>query len=81
MTKDELIALAKEAESVPAEKDVRVVILTENELERFANLVAAKEREECADIAESFIVDNDFGERGGNEVASGIYDAIRARKP
>ena len=80
MTRDELIALAKEATGNEPLYGRKEFTFSAIELQRFAALVAAKEREECADIAESFIIDNDFGERGGNEVASGIYDTIRARK-
>ena len=64
MTREELIALAKEADCAIHEIA---------ELERFANLVAAKEREECAGICERFYA----REMNAAECAA----AIRARKP
>ena len=64
MTREELIALAKEADCAIHEIA---------ELERFAALVAAKEREECAGICERFYA----REMNAAECAA----AIRARKP
>ena len=52
MTQDELIAMAREAD--PFGDDGRLVslaMLTPGTLERFAALVAAAEREACAQIA------------------------------
>lgn len=53
MTKDEIIAMAREAD--PFGDDGRLVslaMLTPGTLERFAALVAAKEREACAKLIE-----------------------------
>ena len=64
MTREELIALAKEADCAIHEIA---------ELEHFAALVAAKEREECAGICERFYA----REMNAAECAA----AIRAMKP
>ena len=68
MTKGELIALAREAGFF----DCEIAQLLPS-LERFAALVAAKEREECAGICERFYA----REMNAAECAA----AIRARKP
>ena len=76
MTHDELIALAKEAGMyVGLEGGGRPIwIAKTNELERFAALVAAKEREECAKVCETHAP---TGLQHGLSYAA----AIRARKP
>lgn len=79
--RDELIALAKEAgSSIVGGVDgndtqcwTGDIAFGEDELERFAALVAAKEREECAGICERFYA----REMNAAECAA----AIRARKP
>lgn len=68
MTKDELIALAREAGFFDCETAQLLP-----SLERFAALVAAKEREGCAGICERFYA----REMNAAECAA----AIRARKP
>ena len=45
------------------------------DIERFSTLVAAEEREQCANVVETF--PHWLGENGRREIA----DAIRARKP
>lgn len=70
MTQDELIAMAREAD--PFGDDGRLVslaMLTPGTLERFAALVAAAEREACAQVCES------WGGRDYEKCAT----AIRAR--
>ena len=68
MTKDDIIELAREAGFVEYELDDGTTNAFDVRYARFANLVAAHEREACADI-----VDN----AGWN--ALGISRAIRAR--
>lgn len=67
---DELIALAKEAGMVTAHNTEHLTIAG---IERFANLVAAKEREECAKVCETHAPK---GLQHGLSYAA----AIRARK-
>jgi hypothetical protein len=50
--------------------------ITKNELERFAELVAAHEREECAKLCETHMV---YGELVHNNAVLGCAAAIRAR--
>jgi hypothetical protein len=66
MTKDEIIKLAREAGFNWPEIHTTTI---EERLERFANLVAAAEREACAKLAEKTVW-------AGQEFAA----AIRARK-
>ncbi|RPJ29887.1 MAG: hypothetical protein EHM17_16150 [Verrucomicrobiaceae bacterium] len=51
MTRDDIIRIAQQAE-VPIRGHYDEQGLTPQELERFAALVAAAEREECADVCE-----------------------------
>ena len=55
MTRDDIIRMAREASNnakdALLENDDDIALLYVDELERFANLVAAVEREECAVIA------------------------------
>jgi hypothetical protein len=66
MTQDEIIEMAKEAGCF---EQYQVFYFTSLELEAFAKLVAAKEREACAKVAE-----HRFG-----VIGSTIALAIRAR--
>ena len=50
MTQDEIIEMASEA----AKGGERMAVFTLFELKAFANLVAAKEREACAKVCDSF---------------------------
>ena len=57
MTKEEIIEMAMlEAEFVshgkPSEEESELFVCTDKDIVRFAKLVAEKEREECAKIAE-----------------------------
>ena len=77
MTREELIALAKEADCAIHEIA---------ELEHFAALVAAKEREECAKVCEEraggvsmFATSREAA--NNNKAVRGCAAAIRARKP
>jgi len=51
MTKDDIIKLAREA---GAAYDEGLTYFEESDLHRFANLVAAAEREECANLCEQW---------------------------
>lgn len=81
MTREELIALAKEAGVVTAHNTEHLTIAG---IERFANLVAAKEREACALVCEGFsAAEYTTGKVDHNEMAWTDHCAmsIRARKP
>ena len=77
MTQDEIIEMAKEAGwsgiysswTSPTNRTSLTVPVTMQQIEAFANLVAAKEREACAKVAE-----HSFG-----VIGSTIALAIRAR--
>ena len=68
MTRDDIIRMAREAQSVYA-TETWTFALSANQLERFAALVAAAEREACAKVCE---------EPGWN-AANWCAKAIRAR--
>ena len=73
MTADEIIAMAREAGaglSSIAEPLERPWKLSQDELERFAALVAAKEREACAQVCEKY---------GTSVTTKDCAAAIRAR--
>ena len=77
MTRDDIIRLAKEAGFVRvvathADGSLTTTVAPIKELERFAALVAAAEREQCALIAESY-------EPTCESCPSGVANAIRAR--
>jgi len=82
MTTDELIAMAREAD--PFGDDGRLVslaMLTPGTLERFAALVAAAEREACAQVCDHYAHAKDYG---GNtytrsQDCKNAATAIRAR--
>jgi hypothetical protein len=76
MTREDIIRMAREAGCTPFRSpeywdDVQV-FATPDVLERFANLVAAAEREACAKVAESY-------EPRCDSCPSGVANAIRAR--
>lgn len=74
MTKDDIIRMAREASSGNENRQEYFEFIVE-ELERFAALVAAAEREECAKVCDEVNKEYD-----GEEVsASWIAAAIRAR--
>jgi hypothetical protein len=57
MTQDEIIDMAMEAEFVSrgklSEEESELFVCTDKDIVRFANLVAAKEREACAEVTAS----------------------------
>lgn len=62
MTTDDILRMAREAgmDRKPADHNCRVDyfdVVTDSELERFAALVAAAEREECAKVCEAISLD------------------------
>ena len=54
MTQDEIIEMARQAGLWETRHSVEMAIGGESELEAFAKLVAAKEREACAKTAEKY---------------------------
>ena len=69
MSKDEIIAMAKEAGFPPHIVDAGA----NRELARFAALVAAREREKCAQLA------MEFRRGAGDPVCGEVAASIRAR--
>lgn len=65
MTQDEIIAMARKAGFVISAKfgPIVDVVAIGRELERFAALVAAKEREACAQSLENLVADHVTGTR------------------
>ena len=55
MTKEEIIKMAMEAEFVsrgkPSEEESELFVCIDKDIYKFANLIAEKEREKCAEIA------------------------------
>ena len=55
MTQEDIIRMAREARGYPAAPtDGSLWLFSESHLERFASLIAAAEREACADICDRF---------------------------
>jgi hypothetical protein len=74
MTRDDIIRMAREA-GLPYEYDTgRILYL--KQLERFADLVAAAEREACAKLCDEL---DDIRWQECGEYKSGYSEAIRAR--
>jgi len=76
MSRDDIIRMAREAGCIPVrhpeyDNDVQV-FATPDELERFASLVRADEREACAQVAEDML-------RFYTQAVTGVPQAIRAR--
>ena len=69
MSKEDIIAMARDANP---EHDLTTMLPF---LSRFAALVAAKEREECAQVCESRVTPG----TGSVAILGGAADAIRAR--
>lgn len=93
MTRDDILRMAREAgmDRKPADHNCRVDyfdVVTDSELERFAALVAAAEREECAKVCE--VISDEYHRREGfkypemkTDAETGASDcetAIRARE-
>jgi len=74
MTRDDIIRMAREAGGYrAAPTDKALLLLSESHLERFANLVAAAEREECAKVCDA--LGDEYADANPAECAK----AIRAR--
>jgi hypothetical protein len=75
MNRDDIIRMAREAGGYrAAPTDKALLLLSESHLERFANLVAAAEREQCAKI-----VDKWFEGMSSEPEMAEIAAEIRAR--
>ena len=74
MTQDEIIRMAREAGLWPGVTDV-----FPKELERFAALVAAHEREACANLRDKFFNETDDAESDWNQAIDRYAAAIRNR--
>ena len=55
MTKEEIIAMAKEAGGYESPQYPENLVMDEHDLGRFAALVAAKEREACAQVCDASV--------------------------
>jgi hypothetical protein len=78
MTKDEILSMASQA-GIVALGDVHIEL---EELERFAALVAEKEREACAKVCDVPCDVDDWEVRGGSdgrELCNDLAAKIRAR--
>lgn len=76
MTRDDIIKLAREAGAYPAANtDGALLFWSESQVERFAALVAAAEREACARIVEEY---DAYSPRYGNHLTN-CAAAIRAK--
>lgn len=79
MTRDEILAMAREADPYgELGKLYEMAELTPSTLERFAALVAAAEREACAEVCQGVV---DGGQYDGWQqyAAAACRDEIRAR--
>jgi len=90
MSRDEIIAMAKEAGGYESPQYPENLVMDEHDLTRFAALVAAREREACAQVCRSemtraiYNLDNDLGINrnfwnGGSEIAASCAASITAR--
>jgi hypothetical protein len=74
MTKEEIIEMAKQAGGYPAaETDRALLLFSESHIERFAKLLAEKEREACAERASIALLGTLLTTRDR------VLNAIRAR--
>lgn len=80
MTRDEIMKMARQAgaERSCINDEVWMLAMTETSFEKFAALVAAAEREECAELAEKTICDTHIP-TGVNIYGTRAAKAIRAR--
>ena len=74
MTQDEIIEMAMQSEFVshgkPSEEDSELFVCTDKDIYKFAKLVAEKEREACANVADKW---------SGHFQANAIAQEIRYR--
>lgn len=76
MTMDDIIRMAREADLLTTTEPNGYQVWIPENLERFANLVAAAEREACAKLFESYEI---FGEDYDSYYADKYAALIRAR--
>ena len=80
MTREDIIKLAREAGFEQLGPDIEDWVCFTEEIERFAALVAAAERQACAkecdELAGMFFC---YGDKSGAEIAVSLRDTIRAR--
>jgi len=80
MTQDEIIDMAMEAEFVlhgkPSDEESELFVCVDKDIVRFAKLVAAKEREACAKLAEEY---GTWGGSSFNEWFKKLATEIRAK--
>ena len=80
MTRDEVIALARECQDVPLDDSTtNVWVLFTEQLEHFAALVAAAEREQCALVCEDIPLPKDPPALTHLPTIERCVNAIRAR--
>ena len=72
MNKEDIIRMAREASNTPIDHYATPDLFGVSQIERFASLVAAAEREACAELCEQ--MDHD-----GVMIAADCAEAIRAR--
>ena len=76
MTNEDIIRMAREANLMSVKFSTALEEMWVGQLERFANLVAAAEREACAKACDAYDVAEDVN---SSDTAEGIAIAIRAR--
>jgi hypothetical protein len=83
MTQDEIIEMAIEAEFVshgkPSDEESELFVCVDKDIYKFAKLVAAKEREACANLCWKNEDDNAFVNQGGKRLDLLCAELIRAR--
>jgi len=83
MTQDEIIEMAMQAEFVSrarsTDEESELFVCVDKDIVRFAALVAAKEREACAKVADQISDKYVYGYYGYVDIADEIAAAIRAR--
>ena len=81
MTRDDIIRMAREAEwsGIHCVEPSLSINLTEDELERFAALVAEREREACAYILLEYAGRDDLSD-SDESLLKHLFDLIRARR-
>ena len=78
MTHDDIIEMARQAKAIPMHKDFNQLALIGNEnIEAFAKLVTAKEREACAKIVQTHYESNDDLRTKGS--LASVLDYIKFR--
>lgn len=85
MTQDEIIEMAMQAEFVshgkPSDEESELFVCLDKDIYKFAELVAAKEREACAKVCDEYSATGKIEEfdRGWLACAKNVAAVIRAR--